>query len=81
LALRLALLQELNFRSLLILDEPTYGVDDENLPQLANQLGLAAKQLSQTIIVTHHGICEEDATNMLIVRVGEDGVSRIEPTR
>jgi exonuclease SbcC len=78
LALRLALLQELDFRSLLILDEPTYGVDDANLPQLATQLGQASKHLSQTIIVTHHGICEEDATNILNVTVGEDGVSRIE---
>jgi ABC-type molybdenum transport system ATPase subunit/photorepair protein PhrA len=63
---------------LLILDEPTYGVDDENLPQLASQLGEASKQLSQTIIVTHHGICEEDTTNILNVVVGVDGVSRIE---
>jgi len=76
-ALRLALLQELNFRSLLILDEPTYGVDDENLPQLASQLGQASKQLSQTIIVTHHGICEEDATNILNIIVGQDGISQI----
>lgn len=38
----------------------------------------ASKQLFQTIIVTHHGICEEEATNLLIVIVGEDGVSRIE---
>jgi DNA helicase HerA-like ATPase len=30
-ALRLALLQELNSRSLLILDEPMYGVDEDNL--------------------------------------------------
>ncbi|MGA2972473.1 MAG: AAA family ATPase [Candidatus Bathyarchaeia archaeon] len=81
LALRLALLHELGSKSLLILDEPTYGVDDQNLPQLASQLGQASKQLSQTIIVTHHGICEEDATNILNVIVGEDGVSRIERTQ
>jgi len=77
LALRLALLHELDFRSLLILDEPTYGVDDQNLPQLASQLVQASKQLSQTIIVTHQGICEEDATNILNVRVGQDGISQI----
>jgi DNA repair exonuclease SbcCD ATPase subunit len=77
LALRLALLHELGFRSLLILDEPTYGVDDQNLPQLASQLAQASKQLSQTIIVTHQGICEEDATNILSVNVGQDGISQI----
>jgi len=54
-----------------------YGVDDQNLPQLASQLVQASKQLSQTIIVTHHGICEEDATNILNVRVGQDGISQI----
>lgn len=78
LALRLALLQELNFRSLLLLDEPTYGVDDQNLPQLASQLGETARQLSQTIIVTHHGICEEYATNTLKIIVGHDGASQIQ---
>jgi DNA repair exonuclease SbcCD ATPase subunit len=77
-AIRLALLQELAFRPLLILDEPTYGVDDDNLPQLAQQLGQASKQLSQTIIVTHHGICEENATNILKIIVGQDGASHIQ---
>lgn len=77
LAIHLALLQMLNFRSLLILDEPTYGVDDQNLPQLENQLEQASKHLSQTIIVTHHGICQEDAMNIINVAVGEDGISRV----
>jgi exonuclease SbcC len=81
LALRLALLQELNSRSLLILDEPTYGVDEDNLRPLASQLEQASKQLSQTIIVTHYGIFEEDAANTLNVVVGPDGVSKIESNR
>jgi exonuclease SbcC len=78
LALRLALLEVLGFRSLLILDEPTYGVDSENLPQLAGQLGEASRQLSQMILVTHHDICDEEASNIIDVTVGEDGVSRAE---
>jgi len=78
LAVRLALLEVLGFRSLLILDEPTYGVDSENLPQLASQLGEASRQLSQMILVTHHDICQEEASNIIEVTVREDGVSRAE---
>jgi DNA repair exonuclease SbcCD ATPase subunit len=52
LALRLALLEELGFRNLLILDEPTYGVDSENLPQLAGCIEDISKNLAQTILVT-----------------------------
>jgi len=78
LAVRLALLETLGFRSLLILDEPTYGVDSENLPQLASQLGEASRQLSQMILVTHHDICQEEASNIIEVTVREDGISRAE---
>jgi len=78
LSMRLALLDVLGFRSLLILDEPTYGVDSGNLPQLASYIGEASKRLSQMILVTHHNICEEEASNIIEVRVGEDRVSRAE---
>jgi exonuclease SbcC len=78
LAVRLALLEILGFRSLLILDEPTYGVDSENLPQLASQLGEASRQLSQMILVTHHDICQEEASNIIEVTVREDGISKAE---
>jgi exonuclease SbcC len=78
LAIRLALLDALSFRSLLILDEPTYGVDSENLPQLAGQIGEASRHLSQTILVTHFDICEEEASNMIDVAMREDGVSSAE---
>jgi len=77
-SVRLALLDALGFRSLLILDEPTYGVDTENLPQLASHIGEASRQLSQMILVTHHNICEEEASNIIDVTVQEDGVSRAE---
>jgi DNA repair exonuclease SbcCD ATPase subunit len=76
LSVRLALLDSLGFHSLLILDEPTYGVDSDNLPQLASQIGEASRQLSQMILVTHYNICEEEASNIIDVTVQEDGVSR-----
>jgi DNA repair exonuclease SbcCD ATPase subunit len=75
LALRLALLEELGFRNLLILDEPTYGVDSENLPQLAGYIEDASKNLAQTILVTHHDICEEEASNIIEVSRDESGLS------
>ncbi len=78
LAMRLALLEELRFRSLLILDEPTYGVDSENLPQLSDYLGEASRVVSQTILVTHHDICEEEASNIIEVGKGENGASHVQ---
>jgi len=76
LAIRLALLDALGLNSLLILDEPTYGIDSENLPQVASYIGEASKQLSQMILVTHYDICEEEASNIIEVSVQEDGSSR-----
>jgi ABC-type molybdenum transport system ATPase subunit/photorepair protein PhrA len=55
----------LGFRSLLIVDEPTYGVDSENLPQLASHIGKASRQISQMILVNHYSICEEEASRAL----------------
>ena len=78
LSMRLALLDTLGFRSLLILDEPTYGIDSNNLPQLASYIGEASRKLSQMILVTHYNICEEEASNIIQVTVGEDRVSRAE---
>jgi exonuclease SbcC len=75
LAMRLAILETLRLKTFLILDEPTYGVDSENLPQLAEYIGEASKMLTQTIIVTHHNICEEEASNIIEVSKGSDGVS------
>lgn len=75
LAVRLALLETLRFRSLLILDEPTYGVDSKNIPQIAEYLGETARLLAQTILVTHHDICEEEASNIIEVEKDEKGVS------
>jgi exonuclease SbcC len=77
LAVRVALLNVLNRRSLLILDEPTYGVDSENLPQLMSYVSEAAKKIGQTILVTHHGLGEEEAANIIKVSIGEDGSSTV----
>lgn len=78
LAVRLAILDSLNLRSILILDEPTYGVDSQNLPQIANYIGEVSKHISQMILVTHHNICEEEASNIINVIVQEDGTSKVE---
>lgn len=75
LAVRVALLHVLNQRSLIILDEPTYGVDSENLPQLMSYFSEAAKKLEQTILVTHHGLGEEEAANIIKVSLASDGSS------
>ncbi len=77
LALRLAILREGGHTSLLILDEPTYGVDRENLPQLMSHITEAAKQVSQVLLVTHQGFGEEEATNIINVELNEHGFSEI----
>jgi ABC-type multidrug transport system ATPase subunit len=59
----------------MILDEPTYGVDSENLPQLMSYFSEAAKKIGQTILVTHHGLGEEEAANIIKVNIAEDGFS------
>lgn len=73
--MRVVILRILNRRSLIILDEPTYGVDSENLPQLMNYFSEAAKKLEQTILVTHYGLGEEEAANIIKVSIGPDGSS------
>ncbi|MGQ9478717.1 MAG: AAA family ATPase [Thermoproteota archaeon] len=78
LAVRLAILHSLGLGSLLILDEPTYGVDSQNLPQVASYIGKASKYLSQMILVTHHEICEEEASNIIETTFQEDGSSKAE---
>ena len=76
LALRLAMLQVLNYRHLLIMDEPTYGVDEENLPQLLSHIARLSKEVGQVILVTHHSLGVEDADNIIEVSI-EEGASRI----
>jgi exonuclease SbcC len=75
LAVRIALLHVLNQRNLLILDEPTYGVDSENLPQLMSYFSEVAKKLEQTVLVTHYGLGEEEAVNVIKVSLAPDGSS------
>ena len=77
LSLRLAILHHLGVRSLLILDEPTYGVDEENLQTLLNQLSKVARYVDQAIIITHHGRGVEEASNIIEVYRDPDGYSRI----
>ena len=77
LSLRLAILYHLGVRSLIILDEPTYGVDEENLQMLLNQLSKIAGHVDQALIITHHGRGMEEAANIIEVYRGPDGHSRI----
>lgn len=77
LALRLSILHFINFRHLIILDEPTYGVDQENLQLLLNNLSSLRQYMKQAIIVTHHGYGIEDADNLITVYRDSNGVSRI----
>ena len=64
-------------RSLIILDEPTYGVDEENLQMLLNQLSKVARYVDQAIIITHHGRGIEEASNIIEVYRDSAGYSRI----
>jgi exonuclease SbcC len=75
LSLRVALLNVLGDRSLMIMDEPTYGVDSENLPQLMSYISEISKKVDQVIIVTHHGLGLEEASNVISVSKVEDGSS------
>ena len=76
LSIRMAILNVLGYRSLLILDEPTYGVDSQNLPQLMNYITEMAKNLRQVLLVTHYGIGMEEATNIIKVDIASDGSSQ-----
>lgn len=80
LSLRLAILHHLGVRSLIILDEPTYGVDEENLQMLLNQLSKIARHVDQALIITHHGRGVEEASNIIEVYRDRDGFSRIKRT-
>lgn len=77
LALRLSMLHFINFKHLIILDEPTYGVDQENLQLLLNSLSSLRQYMKQAIIVTHHGYGIEEADNLITVYKDSNGVSRI----
>jgi len=78
LAVRLALLKVMGGARLLILDEPTYGVDSENVPQLIGYIAEIAKRVSQVILVTHHGFGEEEASNVIRVTLDRDGSSIVQ---
>ncbi len=70
----LALLKSLRIPYLLILDEPTDGVDEENIPTLLDYIAKTAKEIDQIILVTHHGYGEEEKTNQIRIK-NVNGVS------
>jgi DNA repair exonuclease SbcCD ATPase subunit len=67
LAERLALLRVMDFPHLLILDEPTDAVDSENIPQLLDYIAKTSTEISQVLLVTHHGYGEEQGVNLIQV--------------
>lgn len=71
LAVRVALIDIMSpgQNHVLILDEPTYGVDEQNIPQLANYLSNLTKVVHQVILVTHYNICEESANSIIDVSI------------
>ncbi len=77
LSIRLSILQYLGYNDLIILDEPTYGLDEENLQNLLNQMGRITRHIRQAIIVTHHGHGVEEADNIIEVYRDEDGFSNV----
>ena len=65
----MAILDILGQKSLLILDEPTYGVDSENLPQLMSHMAEMARNLHQVLLVTRHGTGMGEAINIMKVSI------------
>lgn len=73
LSVRLALMDVTRCKNLLLLDEPTDGVDSANMPQLAAYLGELSKFIDQIIMVTHFNICEESAANIISIVSDQNG--------
>jgi len=75
LAERLAILKAIGFSALLILDEPTDAVDEENIPALLESISRCTREIRQIILVTHHGYGQEAQVNHIRVRrVGDRSV-------
>jgi exonuclease SbcC len=72
LAERLALLRVMGFPHMLILDEPTDAVDSENIPQLLEYIAKTSEEISQVLLVTHHGYGEEQGVNLINVSKSEN---------
>lgn len=71
LAERIALAELLKFRSILIFDEPTDATDSENIKTLIEGLARATQNFEQLILITHHGVGENLANNVIRVRRNE----------
>jgi DNA repair exonuclease SbcCD ATPase subunit len=76
LSIRLALMDVTKCKSLLLLDEPTDGIDNQNMPQLAGYLAELSKFIDQIIMVTHFNICEESADNLITI-ISDQAGSRV----
>ncbi len=68
LAERLAILRAIGFSALLILDEPTDAVDEQNIPALLESISRCTREIGQIILVTHHGYGQEAQVNHIRVR-------------
>jgi DNA repair exonuclease SbcCD ATPase subunit len=72
LAVRIALAELLNFRSILMLDEPTDATDEENTKTLIEGLKKVADTFTQLILITHHGFGENLANNIIRIKRNEE---------
>jgi DNA repair protein SbcC/Rad50 len=74
-ALRVALAQELANIGFIFLDEPTYGLDEERIEELATIIQ-STNLINQTIIISHDSIFKEASNHILdVTRSG--GSSRV----
>ncbi|MHA2246936.1 MAG: AAA family ATPase [Candidatus Hodarchaeales archaeon] len=73
-ALRVAIAQELSNVGILILDEPTYGLDKSRRSKLAEIL-VAQKHIKQLLVVTHDEIFNGKTSNITQIRQN-NGASR-----
>ncbi|OLS19187.1 MAG: DNA double-strand break repair Rad50 ATPase [Candidatus Heimdallarchaeota archaeon LC_2] len=73
-ALRVAIAQELSTVGILILDEPTYGLDKSRRSKLAEIL-VSQKHIKQLLVVTHDEIFNGKTTNITQIRQN-NGASR-----
>ncbi|MFX1511612.1 MAG: hypothetical protein ACFFCQ_03405 [Promethearchaeota archaeon] len=77
LAYKLAVAETVGRPSLLLIDEPTDGTDIQNLGNLLEHIPTLSNVFSQTFMITHHGLAQEKADNIIeVTRSAEQSVVR-----
>ena len=75
LAMTLAMIQEFSGLKFCVFDEPTYGVDDESRPKLADAIleAHAAAGFDQLLLVSHDNAFEGKIENVVLLRRSASG--------